>query len=306
MLNLNPTTLRVLASSHLTRSQSLRSACVVKMGEKRFELFCSFFESTIWVDPALGFAVLACHELIILGDDFVIEDYMKPFHFLNLPDNEFNSSQVDYNHPMAHSSYPYGEPMFGYEPQAISQPQVLPLPQMLGITSTRVALPFDIAEDGPIYVNAKQYHGILRRRQSRAKLEAQNKLIKSRKPYLHESRHRHALNRVRGSGGRFLSTKQMAQSNAEFVAGAHSGSNPANIYKTEQYSLEMESHSSIAGDNPSAISTYSDRPCIPGNNFNFRQQECMFLGNSANMGGAPQCSGGLTFSGTKHLASVVR
>lgn len=54
---------------------------------------------------------------------------------------------------------------------------------MLGLASTRVALPLDLAEDGPIYVNAKQYHGILRRRQSRAKLEAQNKLIKSRKVF---------------------------------------------------------------------------------------------------------------------------
>lgn len=52
------------------------------------------------------------------------------------------------------------------------------------MTMTRVALPLDLADDGPIYVNAKQYHGILRRRQSRAKLEAQNKLVKSRKVHI--------------------------------------------------------------------------------------------------------------------------
>lgn len=54
-------------------------------------------------------------------------------------------------------------------------------PPMVGIAPPRVPLPLDLQEDGPIYVNAKQYHGILRRRQSRAKLEAQNKLLKARK-----------------------------------------------------------------------------------------------------------------------------
>ncbi|KAK7328953.1 hypothetical protein VNO77_23093 [Canavalia gladiata] len=228
---------------------------------------------------------------------------MKPFLVLNHPDTEFNCSQFSCNHSMAHASYPFGDPIFAYGPQAINQPQMLP--QMLGLASTRVALPLDLAEDGPIYVNAKQYHGILRRRQSRAKLEAQNKLIKSRKPYLHESRHRHALNRVRGSGGRFLSTKQLAQSNAEFVTGAHSTSDPVNIYQKEDPS-EMEIHLSKSGDNASSITTCSNRTCLSGNSVDFRQPERMFLGNSANMGGAPQCSGGLTFGGTKQRASVVR
>ncbi|KAA0201817.1 hypothetical protein HAZT_HAZT009791 [Hyalella azteca] len=71
------------------------------------------------------------------------------------------------------------------------------------VTHSQGALPANVLMEEPLYVNAKQYHRILKRRQARAKLESDGRIPKERRKYLHESRHRHAMNRVRGEGGRF-------------------------------------------------------------------------------------------------------
>ncbi|XP_022766940.1 nuclear transcription factor Y subunit A-10-like [Durio zibethinus] len=130
-------------------------------------------------------------------------DGQKPQAVISLqsaPSENGARFELGFGQPTVCAKYPYMDQCYGvfssYGPQI----------------SGRVMLPLNLAtEDGPIYVNAKQYNGIIRRRQSREKAVLQNKVPKARnrKTYMHYSRHLHAMRRPRGCGGRFLNLKSL-------------------------------------------------------------------------------------------------
>ncbi|KAE9584153.1 putative transcription factor Hap2/NF-YA family [Lupinus albus] len=97
----------------------------------------------------------------------------KPHASLSLQSSlaeSHNCFELGFSQPMIYAKHPYMDQFCGFFSAHG--------PQILG----RMMLPLNLTSDEePTYVNAKQYHGIIRRRKSRAKALLENKLRKRNK-----------------------------------------------------------------------------------------------------------------------------
>ena len=116
-------------------------------------------------------------------------------------ENSINLNYIDttiYDNPDYYGILPGVPYINGFE--AYSYPHLInPFAQKIPIKTLR--------NNEYIYVNSKQYSRILKRREARKKFYNDNEdyLLCKKVKYHHESRHKHAMNRKRGKGGRFLS-----------------------------------------------------------------------------------------------------
>ena len=120
-------------------------------------------------------------------------------------ENSINLNYIDttiYDNPDYYGILPGIPYINGFE--AYSYPHLInPFAQKIPIKTLR--------NNEYIYVNSKQYSRILKRREARKKyfeMFENDILLNKKVKYHHESRHKHAMNRERGKGGRFLSKKE--------------------------------------------------------------------------------------------------
>ncbi|KMV66515.1 CCAAT-binding factor subunit B [Encephalitozoon cuniculi EcunIII-L] len=75
------------------------------------------------------------------------------------------------------------------------------------------SFPFNDQPFQPLYVNAKQLNWIKKRKARRDMLDSL--MITNRRNYLHESRHKHAMKRLRAPSGRFLTKEETEELNRQ-------------------------------------------------------------------------------------------
>ncbi|KRZ36155.1 Nuclear transcription factor Y subunit alpha, partial [Trichinella pseudospiralis] len=135
-----------------------------------------------------------------------------------------------------------------------------PVPQILminpSILNSATAIQNDAKtenDDQPFLVNSKQYERIMKRRHTRAKLEADGRIPRGRQKYLHESRHLHALNRIRGEGGRFNSGSKREMKSKNTNSNASSTANSNSNLKLKAEGDEINANSKLKNNSEGTL-----------------------------------------------------
>ena len=122
---------------------------------------------------------------------------------------------------------------------------------------------YDAVDESPLYVNAKQFHNILKRRLARQRLEDALRLpSEGRKPYLHESRHNHTR-KPRAPGRRLLTADEVTETertkaenkkeNEETPAAKVYGRSKSRPFRPETQSRNNQQRASSTPDPESAV-----------------------------------------------------
>ena len=146
---------------------------------------------------------------------------------------EFSDAYVNYAqptqflcHPPQGTQFPPSHQMAQFQPS--SQTSELStwgqMPQLRNPPAARTPIPqrpyleedSRPSEEAPLYVNAKKFKRILKRRFARQQREERLGCTPgSRRPYRHESRHKHAIRRPREPRGRFLNKDELKRQEKE-------------------------------------------------------------------------------------------
>ncbi|WFD18280.1 Vacuolar protein sorting-associated protein 13 [Malassezia caprae] len=148
------------------------------------------------------------------------------------------------------------------------------------------------SDEEPLYVNAKQYQRIVKRRIARARMEEKRRQMfvmaikqreeektgspahitdewlsgllaldeETKKPYLHESRHKHAMRRPRGPGGRFLTTEEIKKRDQELAEKAKQEAGSADAQESADAPPANEASASNEASAPQESTADHDAP----------------------------------------------
>lgn len=112
-------------------------------------------------------------------------------------ENHDESSSMNYKSRQELGDY---TGQFAYSGESINYPMHYP--------SDGVSYGSD-ARGGAVYINPKQVYWIRRRKIRREMLDSI--MVRQDSNYMHESRHQHAMKRLRAPSGRFLTKEEMAE-----------------------------------------------------------------------------------------------